>query len=67
MMNETMVYAVISSYDSEKLSFDTIEFTPDAAGFTMNCLQSGTASFTLDYYDGEGNYAGSSTTEVVIP
>ena len=67
MMDETMIYAVISSYDSEKLSFDTLEFTPESTGFYMNCLQSGTGSFTIDYFDAEGNYVTSSTTEVLIP
>lgn len=67
MMDESMIYAVISSYDSDKLSFDTLEFTPESTGFTMNCLQSGTGSFTVDYYDAEGNYVTSSTTEVLIP
>lgn len=66
MMDETMTYAVISSYDSEKLSFDILEFTPESAGFTVNFLQSGTASFTVDYYDAEGNYITSSTTELFI-
>lgn len=67
MMDETMASALISSYDAEKLSFDTTEFNPESTGFTMNCLQSGTASFTLDYFDAEGNYITSSTTEVFIP
>ena len=67
IMDETMAYANISSYDADKLAFDVVDFDLENTGFNMNCLASGNASFTIDYFDAEWTYLTSATVTVMIP
>lgn len=63
---DTAAYAEINGYDESKITFDVTQFSPEAAGFYMTCLQPGTASFNVDLYDAEGNYVTSFVREVII-
>ena len=63
---DTAAYAEINGYDESLITFDVTQLSPEAAGFTMTCLQPGTTSFNVDLYDAEGNYLSSFTRAVVI-
>lgn len=55
IMDEAAAYAQISDYDDTMISFSNTEFAPEAADFSLSCLQSGTTEFGIDFYDADGN------------
>ena len=63
-LNDEVTYAEITDFDESILSFDKLaleDFT-----FTMTGVRSGNTSFTVDFFDGEGNYLASETVDVTI-
>ncbi len=62
----TQASAVITDYNEGLIGFDTTEFTPDAAGFTAFFNGAGATSFTVTFYDFDGNEAGTVNYDVTI-
>lgn len=67
IFDETAVsYAQITGYDTAKLAFDVTDFGPEGKGFNVQLLQAGTAEFTVDFYDLDGNWVTSENIPVTI-
>ena len=66
LMDDVSVYAEILDYDDTMISFSNTQFTPDASDFSLNCLQSGTTEFGVDFYDAEGNLLNTVYYELTI-
>ena len=64
--DENQTYASISDYDEFMISFNTTDLSPDAASFQVTCFQSGDTAFTVDFYDADGNYTGSTIYQLSI-
>ena len=64
--DENQTYASISDYDESMISFNTTDLSPDAASFQVTCFQSGDTAFTVDFYDADGNYTGSTIYQLSI-
>jgi uncharacterized protein YpuA (DUF1002 family) len=63
---EPAVYAVISDYDGNLIAFSRDYFTPGETDFVITCFASGTAHFTVEYFDSDGMLSGSASYEFVI-
>jgi hypothetical protein len=67
IFDETAVsYAQITGYDTAKLAFDVTDFGPEGKDFNVQLLQAGTAEFTVDFYDLDGNWVTSENIPVTI-
>lgn len=59
------VYAAIQNVDTAIAEFSQYEFN-ESADLTITCLQPGTTTFTVTYFDGAGNQIGSETHTLTI-
>ncbi|MDD3795919.1 MAG: DUF1002 domain-containing protein [Lachnospiraceae bacterium] len=59
--------ASVSNYDASMVSFDVTDFSGETGtSFNLTCLQSGKTSFSVDFYDIDGNYISTVVYELEI-